>query len=61
MKLFDLWNMCYNFQKVKIRVEGSEIFNDEMGNLPMRLNNWRVVWVSAIEDILIIDIDWEDK
>ena len=61
MKLFDLWNMCYNFQKVKIKVDDSVIFNGEMGNVPMKLNNWSVVWINAIEDILIIDIDCEDK
>ena len=55
MILSDVWNNTYNNQRVLIRVGGNDIFSGVIGDVPMEIMNYHVLWIKSAEDGLIID------
>lgn len=55
MILSDVWNNTYNNQRVLIRVGENDIFSGVIGDVPMEIMNYHVIWIKSAEDSLIID------
>ena len=55
MILSDVWNNTYNNQRVLIRVGENDIFSGVIGDVPMEIMNYHVLWIKSAEDGLIID------
>ena len=45
MILSDVWNNTYNNQRVLIRVGGNDIFSGVIGDVPMEIMNYHVLWI----------------
>ena len=56
MRLIDVWNITYNSQWLLIRLDGNNIFEGLMGDVPMKFMNYPVIWITSIKDTLIIDV-----
>ena len=55
MILYDVWNNTYNNQLVLIRAGENEIFLGVIGDVPMEIMDYHVLWIKSAEDCLIID------
>ena len=58
--LIDVWNISYNCQPVLINSDGNRIFDGLMGDVPMKFMNCQVIWITSVDDVLIINV-WEDN
>ena len=56
MELIDVWNIVHNCQKVLIWSDGLKIFKGRMGDVPMKFMKRQVIWITSVDDILIIDV-----
>lgn len=56
MELIDLWNIVHNCQNVSILSSGLKIFEGRMGNVPMKFMKRQVIWITSVDDVLIIDV-----
>lgn len=56
LELIDLWNIVHNCQKVSILSSGLKIFEGRMGNVPMKFMKRQVIWITSVDDVLIIDV-----
>ena len=55
MELIDVWNIVHNCQKVLIWSAGFKIFEGRMGDVPMKFMRRKVIWITSVDDVLIID------
>ena len=58
--LIDVWNISYNCQPVLMRSDGHKIFEGLMGDVPMKFMKYKVIWITSVDDVLIIDV-WGDN
>ena len=56
MKLIDVWNISYNCQLVLIRLSENKIFEGFMEDVPMKFMEYKVIGVTSVDGVLIIDI-----
>ena len=60
MVLIDVWNITHNCQPVLINSDGDRIFDGLMGDVPMKFMNCQVIWITSVDDVLIINV-WGDN
>ena len=51
----NVWNIVPNYQQVLIGVDGHKIFEGLMGDVPMKFMNLKVIWITSVYGVLIID------
>ena len=54
--LINVWNISYNCQPVLLRLDGHKIFEGFMGDVPMKFMKYKVIWITSVDDVLIIDV-----
>ena len=54
--IIDVWNIVHNCQKVIIRTDGLNIFEGLMGDVPMKFMKRKVIWITSVDGVLIIDV-----
>ena len=54
--LINVWNISYNCQPVLIMLDGHKIFEGLMGDVPMKFMKYQVIWMTSVDDVLIIDV-----
>ena len=54
--IIDVWNIVHNCQKVLNRSDGLKIFEGLMGDVPMKFMKRKVIWITSVDGVLIIDI-----
>ena len=54
--LINVWNISYNCQPVLIRADGHKIFEGLMGDVPMKFMKYKVICITSVDDVQIIDV-----
>ena len=54
--IIDVWNIVHNCQKVLIRSYGLNIFEGLMGDVPMKFMKRKVIWITSVDGVLLIDV-----
>ena len=54
--IVDVWNIVHNCQQVVIRSDGLKIFEGLMGDVPMKFMKRKVIWITSVDGVLLIDV-----